>query len=345
MKRRFLLFLRGKTYYCEDTLHDKQESLRTKDKAVALRLVNARNEAEAQPQVSLQIARVYLRAGDPGVAKRTWQAAMDELTRLKRGPTRERHASAMRDAAFATIRDRPIIETQAEHFLKVLNAGTVSTNIYLRRLHNFALDMGWLPWPVLPKRQWPQPEFKEKRAITRDEHQKIIAGEGNSEWRAFFELLWHTGGAQTDVATLRAEDIDWENRVIGYARRKTGSISRLTFSEKVAELLHTRPAPGPLFPRLAELHEKHRAKHFNRRCRLLGLKGISLHSYRYSWAERAKQAGYPERFAQEALGHSSKAIARAYARNAQMTIPSLDSYEDRLADRVQRSVADCKPAV
>ena len=29
---------------------------------------------------------------------------------------------------------------------------------------------------------------------------------------------------------------------------------------------------------------------------------MSLHSYRYAWAERAKQAGYPERFAQEAPG-------------------------------------------
>jgi hypothetical protein len=34
---------------------------------------------------------------------------------------------------------------EAEHFLRVLAVGTVSTNVYLRRLHNFALDMGWLP--------------------------------------------------------------------------------------------------------------------------------------------------------------------------------------------------------
>jgi hypothetical protein len=44
------------------------------------------------------------------------------------------------------------------------------------------------------------------------------------------------------------------------------------------------------------------------------VKGVTLHCYRYSWAERAKTAGYPERFAQEALGHDSKAVHRAYAR-------------------------------
>ena len=35
-------------------------------------------------------------------------------------------------------------------------------------------------------------------------------------------------------------------------------------------------------------------------------------AYRYAWAERAKVCGYPERFAQEALGHNSKAVHRAY---------------------------------
>jgi hypothetical protein len=27
------------------------------------------------------------------------------------------------------------------------SVGKVPTNVYLRRLHNFALDMKWLPWP------------------------------------------------------------------------------------------------------------------------------------------------------------------------------------------------------
>jgi integrase len=41
--------------------------------------------------------------------------------------------------------------------------------------------------------------------------------------------------------------------------------------------------------------------------------GVTLHSYRYAWAERAKTCAMPERFAQEALGHNSKAVHRAYA--------------------------------
>jgi len=87
------------------------------------------------------------------------------------------------------------------------------------------------------------------------------------------------------------------------------------------------PREGNLFPRLAELHEKHRAKLFRRRCLGLGIHGISLHSYRYAWAERARRCGYPERFAQEALGHNSKAVHRAYAKKAQVILPSLESFE------------------
>jgi hypothetical protein len=68
-----------------------------------------------------------------------------------------------------------VLETQAEHFLRVLERGSVSTNIYLRRIHNFALDMNWLPWPVLPKKRWPTIKFKEKRAIILGEHQAIIS--------------------------------------------------------------------------------------------------------------------------------------------------------------------------
>ena len=46
----------------------------------------------------------------------------------------------------------------------------------------------------------------------------------------------------------------------------------------------------------------------------------------YAWAERAKAAGYPERFAMQALGHSSKAVHRAYAKRAEVTLPPLENY-------------------
>ncbi len=69
-------------------------------------------------------------------------------------------------------------------------------------------------------------------------------------------------------------------------------------------------------------------------CRRRGISGISLHSYRYAWAERAKVCAYPERFAQEALGHNSKAVHRAYARKAQVTLPPLERYEAEYEQKI-----------
>ena len=92
-------------------------------------------------------------------------------------------------------------------------------------------------------------------------------------------------------------------------------------------ILATLPKTGPLFPYLQTVRASDRATEFKPRCVGLGLQGVSLHSYRYAWAERAKVAGYPERFAQLALGHNSKAVHRAYAKKAQVTLPPLEEYE------------------
>jgi integrase len=191
--------------------------------------------------------------------------------------------------------------------------------------------MGWLPWPVLPKKRWPKIRFKEKRGVTALEHQAIVAGEKNPERRAFYELCWHLGGAQSDVASLAAEDIDWRTKTVSFYRKKTGTASIIRFGDELETVLRALPQSGPLFPTLKTMREAHRATEFRRACRRLKLSGITLHSYRYSWAERARSCGYPERFAQEALGHQSKAVHRAYAKKAQVMISTLEEYEKRAA--------------
>lgn len=103
--------------------------------------------------------------------------------------------------------------------------------------------------------------------------------------------------------------------------------SLISFGNEVSAILRTLPQAGPLFPALARIHERHRAKLFIKRLKTVGVSGVSLHSYRYAWAERAKEAGYPERFAMQALGHSSKAVHRAYSKKAQVLIPPLEEYE------------------
>jgi integrase len=230
---------------------------------------------------------------------------------------------------------RVIIETPGELLLKVLQTGTVSTNVFLRRLHNFCVDMNWLPWPLIPKRQWPVVRFKDKRAITPEEHQRIIAAEGNPERKALYQLCWHLGASQGDIAHLKGEDVDWANATVSFFRQKTGVPVLIHLGAEALNLFKDLPAEGVLFPYLSRVRAGDRATEFRSRCRQLGIAGVTLHSYRYAWAERAKTVGYPERFAQEALGHNSKAVHRAYAKRALMKIPSLEDYERRAAAKVE----------
>src|SRR5947199_5301645 len=334
MKNQFRLYRRpkGGFFYAHDSITGKQDSLGTRDRAEAVTLLNARNESVRQPQLNLQIAKAYLAGTDSAVSSRTWQNALDAVIDTKSGSTRDRWRRAAKETALDLIRDRVIIETQAEHLLACLKAGTVSTNVHLRKLHNFCLSMNWLPWPIIPKRLWPEVRFRPKRAITIEEHHLIIEREKNPERRDFYDLCWHVGGSQTDVANLTVEDIDWPSQTIAYARRKTGSLAMLRFGSEIGEILRRLPNRGPLFPYLRTVRAGDRATEFKQRCDGLGIKGVSLHSYRYAWAERAKQCGYPERFAQEALGHNSKAVHRAYAKKAQVTLPPLEEYERRVSE-------------
>jgi len=334
MKDRFRITRRGSrggVFYCVDTQARNRTSLKTADIKIARRIVQAKNEAEQQPALNLQLAKAYLAGTDRQANQRTWCDALEALTNTKQTANKERWQRAAKDKALAPLLPKIIVETRSELLLKVLQAGTVSTNNFLRRLHNFCVDMNWLPWPLIPKRQWPVIRFKEKRAITWEEHCRIVAREGNPERKAFYQLAWHLGASQSDLAHLQAEDVDWAARIICFVRMKTRwrgqQPPQIRFGKEVEAILATRPKTGPLFPYLLGRLPGYRANEFRERCLGLGIHGVTLHSYRYAWAERALTAGYPERFAQLALGHNSKAVHRAYARRAQVTLPPLEDYE------------------
>jgi len=339
MKNRYRLYLRdkhagGKIYWCQDNVTGKRESLQTKDKAEARRLLDLKNQPHHFAGFHVQMARTHLLVSDPQGSSRTWQTVMNAIIQQKTDNTKHRWETAAKSKLFDPIRNVVVANTKAEDFLAVLNSGKVSANVYLRRLHNFALDMSWLLAPVIAKRAWPKVKFVEKRAITLEEHQRIIEREKNPERRAFYQLCWHLGGSQGDIANLKPENVDWQNRTISFNRKKTGNNSALAIDEELESILRSLPATGNFFPYLASVRAADRATEFKQRCLGLGITGVTLHSYRYKWAQRAKEAGYPERYAQTALGHGSKAVARAYARNAEVRLPSLASYEKQMKEKI-----------
>jgi len=330
MKTKYWLCRRGGNYFSFDAESGLRESLHTSDKMEAQRLIRAKNDAAIQPALNISIAKAYLIGGDSRLMERTWEAVMFEMCSRKKEVSRLRIERAVKNRAFDYIRRKKLIETRAEDFFAVIKAGGVFVHHLLRCLHNLAFGIGWLLAPVIPPKLWPKMEKKFRRAITSEEHQRIIDTENNAERKLYYQVLWEIGAAQTDGANLKAENINWNARLLSYNRQKTGQLCVLEIGSRLEALLKALPAAGPLFPKISTLKDKDRAAEFCRRCRILKIEGISLHSYRYAWASRAKQLGMPERFAQNALGHASRAVHREYAREGIAICPSLEKYEEKL---------------
>jgi len=66
---------------------------------------------------------------------------MNELVKLKTEETQRRWIAATKDKALAGIRNLPLLETRAEHFLRALERGKVSTNIYLNLTTKYQDDV------------------------------------------------------------------------------------------------------------------------------------------------------------------------------------------------------------
>lgn len=345
MQNRYRLYRRSNrskgTYYAQDCTTGARESLGTKKKSEAEKLLQAKNESNAQPVFSRELAKVYMHAQDPHFGERTWGDVARLIDSAYEGSTKERFQKFLRSKPVKGLLNLKLVETNSSDFLEVFahpNAG-VSANVQLRILHNRALDLEWILRPVLSKRAWPKIKYGHRQGITREQHEAVLKVTPNEEYRLYFELLWLTGGSQTDIASLTNQDIDWVTRRLYYERQKLKSKGQgnacLVIGTAMEALLKQLPSKGALFPHLGKLKESKRSNYFWTKRVKAGLPdGIVLHSYRYGWAERAQKAGMPEREAMAHLGHGSKAVHRAYAKAADRVTMPLEWYEEQSSKKL-----------
>lgn len=346
MQERYWLFRRGNgVYYLQDRTTGKQYSLKTKEKAQAKQLAAGRNQSAQQPALNMAMARAYLMAKSPQMVSRTWGQVMEEMAERYRhqgtASTLKRWQKVCRSQPFRLIAGCCLIETEPEHFMAVLQHGRAgnSTNKWLRIMHNYVLDMGWLLSPVLAKKCWPKVRVIDRRGITEMEHQQVLeCAKDRVEECCYYEMLWETGGSQTDIATLTADRIDWEQKSLLYRRMKTQQrgyeFAKIRLGTRLMALLESLPKEGFLLPDVAKMSLENRSRMFRRRCRSLGFKNLSLHCYRYAWAERARKANMPLRAAMETLGHQSRAVHQAYAKKVEVDLLPLEYYEQKQAENI-----------
>lgn len=315
-------------FYCQDRTTGKQISLQTRDKAEAQKIIQAKNEAVTQPLMNLAMAKTYLAAQDPKLITRTWVDVIQRFCNRDKDATRKRHEDFVKTKSMLFLRDKRLVETTADDLFHAMSIGTNSTVAFLQTMHNDMVGMGWIPAPILPRKMWPKVKKKSRRAITEAEHNSLLEKLTDAEWKLYLQLLWFIGASQTDCANLTDKNVDWLNRVLTYNRKKLEGRNLppacLAIGKGLEEILKQLPGRGALFPNISKLDDRGRSSFFWKLCQRLKIYGVSLHSYRYSWAERAKVIGIPQRWAQAALGHNSKAVHDAYARNALVICPPID---------------------
>jgi hypothetical protein len=136
-----------------------------------------RNPAKHRAQS--QLGKIYLAGHDPKLTARTWTEAMAELAGHGQEQSRKRCRRELDSRPFQIIRDKKIVETTGDDLRVVLRAGGAATNNYLHRLHNLAVGLGWLPWPIIPPKLWPRIVAKEKRGICAAEHEAVLSKNSN----------------------------------------------------------------------------------------------------------------------------------------------------------------------
>jgi hypothetical protein len=340
MKDRYWMFLRKGVFYVEDKQSGKQKSLKTRDAAAARRMFAGMNQKAEQPQMNVEMAKVYLSSKSVEMLTRSWEDVMNDMGEAYRGSTLHRWQVVIKSEPFQELRKIQLLDTERTHFMSVLQhpkAGT-STQKWLRIMHNRALDLGWILTPVMARRFWPKLGTKRAKAITFDQHSRLVETVKDNEFRRYLQMLWEIGGAQTDTARLHRDNVDIFNRRINYSRKKLESIGQgsvsIVIGEDLMKLLDELPQQGYLFPTLAKQGDNIRASRFRKIANRLGFTDITLHGYRYAWAQRAKSYGMPLREAMAHLGHGSKAIHYAYSDKAEIVSLPLEYYAKQWKEKI-----------
>ncbi|NOS70444.1 MAG: hypothetical protein HOP33_10990, partial [Verrucomicrobia bacterium] len=121
MKQRFYLYQRRGTYYLQDSRTGRQQSLETRDRSTAHRLLELKRQTAADPSYNQFILKTCLATQDPLLPKRTWQTVMDQIQTHGKDSSRCRYVRAMKSRSFNSIRNIKLVETTAEDFLVVLS--------------------------------------------------------------------------------------------------------------------------------------------------------------------------------------------------------------------------------
>jgi integrase len=151
----------------------------------------------------------------------------------------------------------------------------------------------------------PREQIKPQETVTVTDYEKGIAIAANRRDRALIEVLWSCGLRRSEIASLRIEDVNFEEGFVIVRTTKTGK-------PRVAPL--SPPAIRALRRFLGRRNEGSLLQMSSNAIRLrLQRMGLpSAHAWRRGWAVQALRTGVSETSVRAAAGWSSGAMVARY---------------------------------
>jgi integrase/recombinase XerD len=179
---------------------------------------------------------------------------------------------------------------------------------------NFTLDNIELPPARKINRQG------QARALTLENLVDIFAVLPSEKWLAVFAIAYFTGSRISEVLSLDVGDIAADR--ISFRRENTKTkkarVAVLVESLKPFLVAYEAPTSGYLFPshhnarRPGHLSPQAADKVLRDACDMIGLDGVSTHSFRRSFATNLHKAGTSLAQIARLLGHSSASMTARY---------------------------------
>lgn len=148
MKERFYLYRRRQTFYVQDSRTGKQQSLETKDRNVARRLLEIKRQAADSPSFNKIILKTCLSANDSLLGERTWKTVMDQMEAHGKESTKTRCACAFNSKWFNPIRRKKLIDVtggdnEAQNGRCESGWGFMGLKVARRRPMDFSIGLGF----------------------------------------------------------------------------------------------------------------------------------------------------------------------------------------------------------
>jgi len=216
-----------------------------------------------------------------------------------------------------------IEQYKADKIKHGLSAKTVNNHLaVLAKCLKCALD-----WEKIDK----MPRITKLRAVSQRlvflsplESRKLIEERSEPLWNDMILLALHTGMRFGELLGLEWDDIDMKKRMIAITRSqvrgitgtpKNGKIRFIKMSDTVYRMLENRhPAKGSVFQNNKDkVNYKTAANAIRRICKRAGVKVVSWHILRHTFASTLVAEGAPLPVVQQLLGHASIVMTMKYA--------------------------------